>query len=141
MLERVDFAIITALQVERTAIVDRLDCVEKIQEDGHVLTSYKGEVAVIGSEEKFSVVVIQLLNKGVAEAAVATAATMQRWNPRNVIMLGIAGGVRGKVQLGDVIVSKFSYYYEPGKVTPGGVQLIVPSPKIHHKQAPFPFGM
>ena len=37
-------------------------------------------------------------------------------------MVGIAGGVPGKVALGDVVVSDFVYYYELAKRTPRGEQ-------------------
>ncbi|MBD0347138.1 MAG: SAVED domain-containing protein, partial [Coleofasciculus sp. Co-bin14] len=48
---------------------------------------------------------------------------LNRWHPSNVLMLGIAGGVRGKVELGDVVVAKFVFYYELAKLTLEGEQL------------------
>ena len=37
-------------------------------------------------------------------------------------MVGIAGGVQGKVRLGDVLVSQFAYYYEPSKLIDGQIE-------------------
>ncbi len=113
-----DFAIITALAVEREAIIRRLDEVEKVQLDDEPLTFYKGTVQIPGEARPFTVVVTQLIEMGVGDAAIATTKVIDRWRPRNVLMVGIAGGVKEKASLGDVLVSQFAYYYEPGKVTP-----------------------
>ncbi len=61
-----------------------------------------------------------LLGMGNEEAAVATTRVIQRWQPEHVLMVGIAGGVPGKVALGDVVVTDSIYYYEPAKPTPRG---------------------
>jgi len=119
---KIDFAIITALKVERTAVVTRLDDVETVQIEGEPLTYYVGTVAVPGDTKKFRVVVTQLLEMGVSDAAIATTRVINQWNPRNVLMVGIAGGVEGKAKLGDVLVSQFAYYYEPGKATTAGFE-------------------
>jgi nucleoside phosphorylase len=37
---------------------------------------------------------------------VATTRVIQRWQPEHVLMVGIAGGVPGKVALGDVVVAE-----------------------------------
>lgn len=119
---KLDFAIITALQIEREAIVRRLDGQQKVQFDDEPLTFYTGTVKVPGDERAFTVVVTQLLEMGISDAAIATTNVINRWHPRNVLMVGIAGGVRGKAALGDVLVSHYAYYYEPGKITPDAVE-------------------
>ncbi len=117
-----DFAIIVALQIEREAVVNRLDGVERMQIDGEPLSFYQGRIEVAGGERPYTLVVVQLLEMGNTEASIATTRVIQRWQPRNVIMVGIAGGVPGKVQLGDVVVSQYSYYYEPAKLQTGDVE-------------------
>jgi nucleoside phosphorylase len=106
----IDFAIIAALKVEREAMVRRLDGMQKVQEDGEPLTYYPGTLAVPGEERPFAVVVTQLIEMGNPDAAITTTRVIQRWQPRNVLMVGIAGGVKGKASLGDVAVSQYAHY-------------------------------
>ena len=114
--EPIDFAVITALPVERKAVVGRLTAPEKVQEPGEPLTFYRGHVPIPGESTPYTVVVIQLLDMGNLDAAAATARVLQRYRPRNVLMVGIAGGVRGEVTLGDVVVARQACYYEPAKL-------------------------
>lgn len=119
----IDFAIITALKLERDAVLQRLDeGYEQIQEDEEPLTYYYGHTTIPSSGERYSVVLVMLLKIGNDEAAVATTRLIRRWQPQHVLMVGIAGGVPGKVELGDVVVADSIYYYELAKLTPGGVQ-------------------
>jgi nucleoside phosphorylase len=118
----VDFAIIVALKIEREAVVCRLGSIQKVQDESDPLTYYVGTVMVPGEGRPFTVVVTQLIDMGNTDAAVAATKVIGRWRPRNVVMAGIAGGVRGKAALGDVVVSQYAHYYEPGKVTPDGVE-------------------
>lgn len=117
----IDFAIITALKLERDAVLKRLDDgYEQVQEDEEPLTYYYGHVTIPSSGERYTVVVVMLLKMGNDEAAVATTRLIHRWQPQHVLMVGIAGGVPGKVALGDVIVADSIYYYELAKLTPKG---------------------
>jgi nucleoside phosphorylase len=118
----VDFAIIAALPVEREALVRRLEAVEKVQPDGEPLTFYVGTVSVPGEGKPYTVVVTQLLDMGNADAGITTTRVIQRWRPRNVLMVGIAGGVKGKASLGDVAVAQYAYYYEPAKLAAEGIE-------------------
>lgn len=118
----VDFGIITALRVERDAVRERLDNYEVMQDDLEPVTYYYGRVNIPGSNEYYTVVLVGLLDMGNNEAAIETTKLLQRWEPKNLMMVGIAGGVRGKVDLGDVVVSKFCHYYEMAKLTDEGNQ-------------------
>src|SRR5689334_1001900 len=118
----VDFAVITALAVERAAVVHRLEGVQKLQFDDEPLTFYAGTVAIPGEAMPYTVVVTQLPDMGNPDASITTTRVIQRWKPRQVLMVGIAGGVQDKVALGDVVVSQFAFYYEPGKLTPEGME-------------------
>lgn len=122
MVPPIDFAIITALRVEREAVVRRLEGVSVVQFDDEPLTFYAGEVRIPGEDVPYSVVLAQLIEVGNNDAGIAATRIIQRWKPRNVLMVGIAGGVRGKVRLGDVVVSQFAYYYEPSKLIDGVVE-------------------
>ena len=116
----VDFVIIAALKVEREAMVRRLTEVQKVQDDGEPLTYYVGTLPIPGEIRPFTVVVTQLIDIGNPDAAIATTKAIPRWRPRNVLMVGIAGGVKDKASLGDVVVSQYAHYYEPAKLTPDG---------------------
>ena len=116
----IDIAVITALPVERRAVVCRLDAVKKMQFDDEPLTFYGGLVTIPGEATPFTVVVTQLGDMGNADASVVATRVLQRWKPRNVLMVGIAGGVQDKVALGDVVVAQYAFYFEPGKLTPDG---------------------
>lgn len=117
----VDFAIITALKIERDAVLRRLDAAAvPIQEDREPLTYYYGHVTIPASGERYTVVVAMLLGMGNDEAAVTTTRLIQRWQPVHVLMSGIAGGVPDKVGLGDVVVADSVYYYELAKLTTEG---------------------
>jgi nucleoside phosphorylase len=70
--------------------------------------------------------VTQLIEMGNPDAAIATTKAIPRWRPRNVLMVGIAGGVKGKAALGDVVVSQYAHYYEPGKRNPSRPSAVTP---------------
>ncbi len=60
-----------------------------------------------------------LLGMGRVEATAATSDAIRKWNPRYVVLVGIAGGVAGRgVQLGDVLVSSQIVDYELQKIIP-----------------------
>ena len=101
---------------------------QTLQEDNEPLTYYYGRVTIPSSGESYTVVVVMLLGMGNEEAAVATTRVIQRWQPEHVLMVGIAGGVPGKVALGDVVVTDSIYYYEPAKLKPRGER--TKSPRI-----------
>jgi len=119
----IDFAIVTALPLECDAVLRHLGPYEKIQDDQEPLTYYRGQIALPGAAAHYEVVVTTLLDMGNIDAAIATTRLMHRWRPASVVMVGIAGGVPGKVHLGDIVVAEFVFYYEQAKLTPDGPQL------------------
>jgi 5'-methylthioadenosine/S-adenosylhomocysteine nucleosidase len=118
----IDFAFVTALPIERDALLRRLEGHELVQDDFEPLTYYRGRISITTTGEYYEVVVVMLLGMGNDEAAVSTVKVVERWQPAYVFMVGIAGGVPHKVMLGDVVVSDFVYYYELAKRTPKGDQ-------------------
>lgn len=83
---------------------------------------YRGRINIPLTNDYYEVVVIMLLEMGTGEAAFASMEVLRRWQPENVIMVGIAAGVPSKVTLGDVVVSSFVFYYEQAKRTSKGDQ-------------------
>src|SRR6266852_4661081 len=118
----IDFAFVTALPIERDALLRRLEGREVVQDDYEPLTYYRGHISIPATGEYYEVVVVMLLGMGNDEAAVSTVRVIDRWRPTYILMVGIAGGFSGKVSLGDVVISDFVYYYEPAKRTPNGDQ-------------------
>src|SRR5574341_1213136 len=117
-----DFAIVTALKVERDSVLRRLLAVETFQEEGDPHTYYLAQLDVSGTG-RYAVVLTMLLEPGNYSAAASTTRLIQRWQPKYVFVVGIAGGVAGKVALGDVVVADFCYAYEQTKRKPGGDEL------------------
>lgn len=124
----VDFVIVTALEEERDAVLDRLPGWQKLPpSEQDIRVYYQAELPVTypgGAESAYSIVVVSLLEMGRVEAANATGDAIRRWWPRYVLLVGIAGGVgkRG-VKLGDILVSDQVVDYEQQKITPDGPQI------------------
>src|SRR5262249_32895082 len=58
------------------------------------------------------------------EAANATGDAIRRWNPRYVLLVGIAGGIKdSEVALGDVLISDQIVDYELQKIEPSGPKI------------------
>jgi nucleoside phosphorylase len=66
------------------------------------------------------------------EASNATSDLISRYKPDIVVCCGIAGGIKGEVSIGDVIIGDTILYYEPGKVIPGQ---ILPNPTPYRADA------
>jgi len=118
----IDFAFITALPIERDAMLQRLEGRTIVQDDFEPLTYYRGQISIPATGERYEVVVVMLLGMGNDEAAASTVKVVERWRPAYIVMVGIAGGAPGRVRLGDVVVADFVYYYELAKRTPKGEQ-------------------
>lgn len=112
-----DFLVITALEEERNALHRHLGGVVQLEKDaGDVHTYFFAEVATGRHVLAYRVVTTCLLRMGPLHAAALTAAAVVRWRPQAVIMLGIAGGVRGEAELGDILLSEKVVDYTVGKV-------------------------
>jgi nucleoside phosphorylase len=59
---------------------------------------------------------------GPIQAAVTASAATMRWRPEHVIVVGIAGGLKDEVALGDVMVGRAVADYTVGKVQEDGSQ-------------------
>lgn len=136
-----DFVIITALPEERDAMLRKLLGYHRLPPTEHdVRVYYSADVTTNfpdSTTSVYSVVVLCLLDMGRVEAANATNDAIRRWNPRYVLMVGIAGGVSHQgIMLGDVLISNQVVDYELQKLTPDG-------PKVRynvHRADPRLFG-
>lgn len=112
-----DFVILTALEEERDAVLSKLGRTDKLDKeptDAH--TYYRGSVKSTRKDGSiYDVVVTCLLNMGPTDAAVRAAQIVKRWNPRYVLLVGIACGVRGEADYGDILIATQVADYTLGK--------------------------
>ncbi len=113
----VDFVIVTALEEERNAVLDKLPGHQRLgPSEDDIRTYFSANLPVTfpdGSTGTYNVVVMPLLGMGRVQATTATNDAIRRWKPRYVILVGIAGGVaENGVKLGDVLVSNQIADYE-----------------------------
>ncbi len=120
----IDFAIITALPKEAQAVVTRLENYEiKRFEDKDIRTYHCGTVPIKGGDGFYRVAVVVLPSMGNVSAANTATDTIAHWNPRFVLMVGIAAGIpENEVKLGDVVVANQIVGYDYGKVTSKGIK-------------------
>jgi len=131
--ERADFAVVTVLPEEFEAVtrVFGLDSEVIGKGDGRL---YKfGKVS--SNDRDYNVVVTQSRERGNLASGICTVDLLARWKPLCLVVVGIAGGVKGRdnLALGDVVVSTALKYYSMRKETeqgtrPRDVSEISPSP-------------
>lgn len=84
--------------------------------------------AKIGSEESTMNIAITVTDtQGNDNARTVTGNLIEWLNPKIVMLIGIAAGVKDKVSRGDIVVSNAVYFYEPAKLTQNRKQ---PRPRV-----------
>ncbi len=120
-----DFVIVTALEEELDAVLDKLPGCRKIPqaEDGiHIY--YQGDLPVDGSIGKYRVIVTCLPGMGQILASAATKDVIARWHPHYIVLVGIAGGIAARnIQIGDILIPDLIVGYESQKLTRGNPQV------------------
>ncbi|AQS85926.1 MAG: hypothetical protein ABF876_09885 [Acetobacter aceti] len=76
-----------------------------------------------------SCVVASLGSAGNVTASSITSQLLSELKPKTVLMMGIAAGMRGKMTLGEVILSERIVYYEGSAALDGGI--LAARPEIH----------
>jgi nucleoside phosphorylase len=123
----VDFVIITALQEELRALLDKFPSPQRLAPaDEDVRIYYQVDLPVTLASMitgTYRIVFLSLLDMGRVQAANATNDAIRRWHPRYVLLVGIAGGIaEAGVQCGDVLVAEQVADYELQKLTEEGGQ-------------------
>jgi nucleoside phosphorylase len=133
----VDIAIITVIPEEYHAVLRKLKNIRPvIERDGrsNVYVWVTGEIRSSNSKAPRRLVVAMAGEAGEVSGALATKATIDRWNPRIVLLVGIAGGIHHSLELGDVVVSSQVWGYEHGHLgrqyDTGGVFFFQPAPAL-----------
>jgi len=121
----IDFLIITPLAEERDAVLSKLPAPLKTPPtEQDIRVYYKSILPVLFSDNTscdYSIVVTDLHRMGRIDAAICTGEAIRRWQPRYVLLVGIAGGVSDAgVNLGDVLVADLVADYETQKLKVDG---------------------
>ena len=112
----IDFLIVTALEIERDAVIEQIGHFEKIQIDDEIPTYYQTEIHLPNKIETYKVTLVVLLGVGNVQAGVLSEKIIEKLHPKHVIMFGIAGGIlKNEVKIGDIVVGTSIGYYEKGK--------------------------
>jgi tetratricopeptide (TPR) repeat protein/nucleoside phosphorylase len=120
-----DFLIVTALEEERDAVLKALGKTTKLdKEPEDIHTFYRGRVRSTRKDRStYDVVVTCLLDMGPVNAAAQAAIVTKRWAPRNVLLVGIACGVKGEVEHGDILIATQVADYSLGKQKDGAREI------------------
>ncbi len=118
----VDVVIITALQKEQQAVIKHLDKVEKVEIKNRVF--YRAEVLHENGQGSYSVVLLSLPGMGNVQASIAATQAITIWNPSQIILTGISGGIKADANqyLGDIVVGEQIVDYELGKIKETGME-------------------
>ena len=113
---KADIAIITAVEIEYEAARSLFDGWEpiEIENDPGI---YQYTKATINGEE-IGIVLTMLPEMGMTAASCLTTKIIQSFSPSQVYMIGICGGIKGEVELKDIIVASKSWDYGSGKIKP-----------------------
>ena len=122
-----DFVVIAPLEEEREAVLGLLPASQRLPPDEHdIRIYYAAELPVRladGSTGVYRLIVASPLGMGRVEAAAATSDAIHRFEPRYVLLVGIAGGVADEASLGDVLIADQFVDYELQKLTEHGTQI------------------
>lgn len=120
-MSHIDFLIISPLEDEREALLDLLPQPKLMRPDDQDTRVYHlAELPVEptdGAHGSYRLAITSPLGMGLVGAATATSDAIRRFKPRYVLLVGIAGGIGDKVQLGDVLIADQLVDYEQQKLT------------------------
>jgi len=124
----VDFVVIAPMTEERDAVLACLPGYKRQPPSQNTIwVSYIAEVPAVfpdGSQVNYSVVVVSPVDIGQEDATSATVDAIREWQPRYVLLVGIAGGyVNADVGLGDILIAEQIVGYELAKVRARGTDI------------------
>lgn len=113
---KADIAIVTAVEAEYNAAKNMFDGWKPVEYPNDP-TIYQITTTTINDSHK-TIVLTMLPEMGMTAASCFTTKLIQLFNPKQVYMIGICGGIKGEVELTDVIVAAASWDYGSGKIKP-----------------------
>jgi adenosylhomocysteine nucleosidase len=116
-----DVGVITIVSEETRAVFDALDhaagsCQKRTLAGG--LRFYEANVPADG--QRASVVATQALEQGQRAAVITYNQLFEHYRPSCVALVGIAGSISPRAQIGDVVVVRDVIYYDARRETPDG---------------------
>lgn len=104
--------ILTALQVEYMAIREHLTGLKEVL---HPKGTIYEQGTFTASKQVWDVAIAQI-GAGNSGVAAEVERAIARFNPRAILFVGVAGGIKKALKIGDVVVATKVYKYEAGKV-------------------------
>ncbi|MFC4464492.1 nucleosidase [Streptomyces xiangluensis] len=108
-------AILTALSLEYDAVLDHLTDVEKLTHPRYGTRARRGGLP--GTPWQVALVD---MGEGTLTAATLTERVLSWLDPEAVLFVGVAGGLKDDIEIGDVVVATKVYAIHGGKQTPDG---------------------
>ncbi len=127
----IDFAIITAVEVERKAVCRAFGLTSKDM-IGIGSRVYWRRSLTLKSGDAYEIVVTQAQDMANVESALVTSDVIHDWSPGALLLVGIAGSANREAALGDIILGRDVYYYQRGKETTKGLK---PEPIMYRADA------
>lgn len=117
----IDFAIITAIEIERKAVCEafQMTAEHRVRKGSRVYWRNRLELQ---NGEFYEIVVAQSPDMANVDVALLASDTIHHWRPEAMLMVGIAGAASQEQALGDIVVGNAVHYYERGKITPDGLK-------------------
>lgn len=116
----IDIVILTVLNEEYNAVRSRLRNTVLARISGpspSLFAEVIGEVEEASTGRSYTVLLAMIGRAGTSQGAVAAQHIIDRWRPRYVLFVGIAGGFeRQNLALGDVVLADIVRGYEYGKI-------------------------
>ena len=102
----IDFGIVTAIECERKALLDRLENVDRVRGTPPDIRDYWRAQLTTPNRTVYQLAVVQCTQAGNSDAGQASKDLILRWEPSRLFMVGVAGGFpRGDAKIGDVVVA------------------------------------
>lgn len=130
---RTDIVVLTVIPSELLAARDALGLSQQAREKDDAGTiSYRGRIRSSLAQRDYEVLLTCIGRAGNPHSAAAVQDVLLRHRPHAVLLMGIAAGLRGRVQLGEVVISERVVSYEPEAVvrTSAGTAHAEPRPEI-----------
>ncbi|GGM40121.1 5'-methylthioadenosine/S-adenosylhomocysteine nucleosidase [Dactylosporangium sucinum] len=120
--QRADVGVLTVLTEELSAVVEVLQSHRNYRsfQLPQGAQAYTADVPAEGGNLR--VVATQTLDRGPRSAAVAYDRLQASFRPSVVLLVGIAGGIDAKVDIGDVVIADQVVYYDARRETEDGPQ-------------------
>jgi nucleoside phosphorylase len=116
----VDIGILTVIPPELNAVRSVLGKLQRTKEGPNDTIYLRGSVRSELRERDYSFVLASIGSAGNASSSALATQMIERYRPSVVLLVGIAAGMRGKVRIGDVVLSERVVAYEHEALTVDG---------------------